>query len=176
MGRKKGGKYASLKHKIPRYEEIPEGNDGLIRLTKAKEAVIASLREGGRNFNSTELAKLYILARDEKKDLQEELKTVELRLTAITVLATQKFEEEEVNAIDTAYGRVGTKVTPYMNIKDKAAFRKWCIDNGMENELVLPWTTANALASRLLLEDGVVPDGMEPFLKTTLTLHGANDD
>ena len=121
--------------------------------------------------SSADLARLYTEARDEKDDLEEELKGVNGRIQAIQELLIESFEADDISAVRTANGYlVSTKYEPYASVKDKETFKKWVIDNGYENLLTLPWQTTNAISKTLLESGEAAPDGVEVYLKPGLRL------
>lgn len=54
---------------------------------------------------------------------------------------------------------------PYGQVKDKEAFRLWCIDNGYEKSLQLWPATMNAIAKERCVNGEPNPDGVEVFRK-----------
>lgn len=54
---------------------------------------------------------------------------------------------------------------PYGQVKDKEAFRLWCIANGYENQLQLWPATMNAIAKERCAAGERNPDGVETFRK-----------
>lgn len=54
---------------------------------------------------------------------------------------------------------------PYGQVKDKEAFRLWCIKNGYETQLQLWPATMNAIAKERRLNGDPDPDGVEVFRK-----------
>lgn len=132
---------------------------------------ILDIKEQYRSLSSTELATAYTKLRDEKDDLEEELKAQNAMIQAVTELIVDQFEKDEVTGVRTAEGYfVSTKYDPYASVKDKAAFVSWVKENGYEDMLTLPWQTTNSLTKALIEAGEAPPDGVEVFLKTGLRL------
>jgi len=121
--------------------------------------------------SSADLAKLYTELRDDKDDLEEELKGINGKIQALQELLIESFEADDLSAVRTTNGYlVSTKYDPYASVKDKEAFRHWVIENGYENLLTLPWQTTNAISKTLLESGEAAPDGVEVYLKPGLRL------
>ena len=119
----------------------------------------------------SELAKTYTVLRDEKDDLEDELKVINGKIQAIQELLIGRFEDEDISAIRTSNGYlVSSKFDPYASVKDKTALRKWAVANGYEELLTLPWQTTNSIAKTLLETGEAAPDGVEVYLKPGLRL------
>lgn len=61
----------------------------------------------------------------------------------------------------------GTKLQvlpePYGQVKDKEAFRQWCIANGYERQMHLWPSTMNSICKERLVEGEALPEGCEVF-------------
>ena len=148
---------------LPRYVET--GEEG-----KARQKVNAA-KDQYKLLTSTELAAEYTKFRDEKDDIEEELKTLNSKITAITELIIEKFEGDEISAVRTEAGYlVSTKYDPYASVKDKEAFIAWVKKEGYENLLTIQWQTMNSITKELLENGMAAPDGVEVFLKPGLRL------
>ena len=126
-------------------------------------------------FDALKLADSYIGLRRQKDRLEADEKALNLRIEACTQLlvASQDRGEE-------AWGKYGVKDNalrlengatirvhsePYGQVKDKEAFRLWCIANGYERQLQLWPSTMNALAKERRVNGDPDPDGVEVFRK-----------
>ena len=67
-------------------------------------------------------------------------------------------------------GSVSVQMEPHGKVTDKEAFRKWCIADGLENELQLWPSTMNAIVKKRVLEGLPEPDGVEAFSITKVIL------
>lgn len=124
-----------------------------------------------KDFTTSELAHEYTRLRDEKDDIEDELKALNAKLTAVTEMLTDRFESEELTSIGTANGyRVSSQVKPYASVKDKEAWLKWVHENGYDSNLSVPWQTMNSITTQLLEGGYAPPDGVEVYLKSTFRL------
>lgn len=112
------------------------------------------------------LALEYTLLRREKGRIEDELSGVNLRLEAVKQLMLVQFEQEGVKSVTLADGtNVRHQPEPHAVVKNPDVFRQWCIDNGLERSLQLPWAKTNAMTKEFLLRGETPPDGVEAFQK-----------
>lgn len=64
---------------------------------------------------------------------------------------------------------------PYGYVKDKDAFRDWCMANGYAGQLNLWPTTMSALVKERLLAGEAPPAGTDAFVKTKVVLASAKE-
>lgn len=109
---------------------------------------------------------VYKFLRDIKEELEAHESNVNLLLEAYGQLLDEQLEVECSTAVTLDNGfNVRVQKEPYTQIKDKEAFRKWCIENGYENEMQLYWQTANGICKERLLEGLPEPAGVELYSK-----------
>ena len=109
--------------------------------------------------------------RGEKTAAKESLDGINLRLTAYEQILTDQFEAAGITQVRLESGEtISTQIKPYARVADKQAFRQWCLANGLEEALVLPWTTTNALVTDRLVEGLPEPDGIDTYKQTTVVL------
>lgn len=123
-----------------------------------------------------ELAEAYIALRHEKKAVEKQLYDVNLRIEAHEQLLAESQERGgagwgeygvKENALRLSSGdTVRIQREPYGQVRDKEAFRLWCIANGYERQLQLWPTTMNAVCKERLMVGEPEPDGCETFAKT----------
>lgn len=112
--------------------------------------------------HATALARRYIVVRTQKDKLKDELSSVQLELTAIEQLLALQYEAEGVSSMNVeGLGTVRVTPEPKAKVADPDAFRQWCIENGYERALALPWSTTNAVLKQRLLEGLNEPAGVE---------------
>lgn len=128
-------------------------------------------RTGGRRWAS-EFAKAYQELRTLIDKIKEWQSNVQLLLDAYTELMIDQMEVEGMKAIRLTDGSsVTTYEEPYGQVKDKEAFRQWCITNGYGNQLQLWPATMNAMVKERLILGQPEPDGVEIFSKTVIRLN-----
>lgn len=165
MARKKSfqEKYGDLP-KIP-VVEVEDGSGG-----KHRDKV-NNFKDTLQSLSTTEIAQEYTKLRDTKDDIEEELKDVNSKLTAIVELLNDRFDEDGVDAIRTKTGYlISANPQPYASVKNKEAYLKWARENGYENLLTIMWQSTNSITKELLENGMAPPDGVEVFLKPGLRL------
>lgn len=152
------GKYTGVVEKLPKLP--PEDLKYQDEVNATKEIIEArtgaALAQGYRDVRA---------ALDELGDRERELN---LLLEAHKQLLEDAYENEGVDAIKLTDdgSTISTQVEPNAKIEDHATFRKWCVANGLENALALPWTTANAMVKELLVAGKPLPPGVKAYVRT----------
>jgi hypothetical protein len=133
----------------------------------------------------TSLAEEYISLRKAKDELYEHEKALNLRIEACTQMLITSQESQEDgwgkygvadNALRLPTGdTIRVKSEPSGVVKDKEAFRLWCIANGYETQLQLWPTTMNAIVKERCLEGEEPPAGTEIFRKDSLVFVAAKE-
>jgi len=120
---------------------------------------------------SPQLVAAYIDLRREKDALEEAERAVNLKLEALTQLIVLSFESHGVSSLTLDSGEtVRVQPEPYAQIEDRDLFRAWCMANGLERSLALPWTTANAITKERLLNGDTEPPGVRAYLRNKIVL------
>ena len=104
-------------------------------------------------------------AKDAVKEMASQLEIIE---EAYEQAGIEQFEVEGAKAIIVPEGTVKHEVEPYAQVEDKEKFRLWCIANGYERSLALPWPKTNSTTKELLHAGLPVPDGVKAFQKHKL--------
>jgi len=120
-------------------------------------------------------AQAYADMRAAKDELKKALSELEVKLVAITELMVDKFEANEHRRIYLDGGRlVSTYREPYAKIINKEEHRLWCIKQGLERSMTLPWSTTNSLMKKMLIAGDPTPDGVEIWAQPKVRL-GSED-
>lgn len=179
MAKQKPGKYD---HVVGGLAPLPPQDAG----KQAKVDEMKALLKAEGTTDALAVAKFYVRVRAEKARLERELKAIEVRIEAATqMLILSQDQGEEVwgkygvrsNALRLEDGttiRVEHQV--YGQVKDKEAFRLWCIKNGYEQLLQLWPTLMSALVKERAAAGEPYPDGCEAFRKDAVKLVGAKED
>jgi hypothetical protein len=124
------------------------------------------------------LAEVYITLRRMKERVQADLSAINLRIAAYEQLLDESQESHadgwgkygvKHNALRLPSGdTIRVQPEPYGQVKDKEAFRRWCIENGYEGQLQLWPTTMNAVVRERLVAGEPLPDGTEVFRDVTV--------
>lgn len=116
----------------------------------------------GKHYAS-HFARVYRDLRKLKKVFAEQEKVTDLLIDAYTQLMVDQYEAEGITSlsIDDDGSVVRIQYEPHAKVTDKDAHRLWAIKEGLENSLMLPWPTTNALTKAALLRGEPEPDGVE---------------
>jgi septal ring factor EnvC (AmiA/AmiB activator) len=121
--------------------------------------------------SQADLAKDLLALRAEKDRIREALSAINLRVGAVEQLIADSFEASGITQVRLDSGdTISTQIKPFARVADRAAFRAWCITNGLEDSLQLPWQSTNALVSDRLIDGLDEPDGIETYKQTTVVL------
>lgn len=119
----------------------------------------------------SDVAREYAKVRAERTHLEGLLSVVNERLAVVTLSLLPKFEEEDLSSVKLDTGQtISVQREPYASVTDKETYRTWCIENGHQNEMMLPWQTTNAMTKERLLQGEPEPDGVEAFVLEKLVL------
>jgi hypothetical protein len=154
---------------LPNGNDPPTDNDSLEALCVALESVFADLlwavtRACAGRTNAGSLTRGYLWTRRIEDALADMEKRKNLLLQAYKDLVVDYYEIEGSTSVKISEGE-GARLSyePHAVVKDRDAYRKWCLREGFGEQMMLPWQTTNAdLKDRL--EHGLPePDGVEAF-------------
>jgi hypothetical protein len=153
-------KYAKV---FSRLEKLPED--------PAYQQQVDALKESIVNRSSSALSHTYAKLRGKKKEIDEELKGINLQIEAVSQLLIDAYEADDITTLKLTTGQtVRTQPEPYPTIQDKEKFRLWCLNEGLEREMHLHSQTASSLVKEMLLEGNPEPEGVKAFIKTKVVL------
>jgi hypothetical protein len=160
------GKYASVIDSLPRilgtepaYQE---------KVQAVKDSIIGDFPY------ASDLAREYAGLRAEKARAEDVVSDINLRLEAVAQLLTDQYEAEGTSMLRLEDGQsVSVQYEPYAQVVDKEAFRLWCLAQGLERSMALPWQTTNSLTKTRLLEGEPEPDGITATARTKIVLRKA---
>jgi hypothetical protein len=169
MSKDKGGKYAAVLPGLPKFVEESSYQE---KVNQVKQTIT--------NRDAVALAQEYVEVREVKASLEEDLYLANMKIAALEQLLDDSQERQAAgwgdygvkdNALRLPSGAtIRVHREPYGQVKDKEAFRLWCIANGYERQLQLWPATMNALVKERLLVGEAEPDGCEAFAKTKVVL------
>jgi hypothetical protein len=151
------GKYAHIIDKLPRALGTEPAYQEKVNAVKAK------LREESprlSGWTAAELSMKYKQVRSQKEAAEAIVSDIQLELEAVCQMMENQYEAEGVTTIGGEGGSVALQKEPQARVVDKAKFRLWCIANGLEESLSLPWQTTNAITKEYLLAGQPEPDGV----------------
>lgn len=200
MAKPKGGKYAGVIGKLPKFPNVaPERADVIDALRNIilappaegeeilgadeRDALINSLQRDFRRLLELEKrttagkpwAASFTRAYVEMRDIDNLLKAwdsaVSLLLETYQALMCDQMENEGIKSMKLPSGQpVSTWEEPYATVEDREEYRQWCIKNGLERSMMLPWPTTNAMAKERLILGQEPQDGVKIWSKTKVRL------
>jgi hypothetical protein len=161
-------KYEDLVKTLPRWTPANEPS----RQEKL-DAVKAALKAHPEGTTVAGLAAVYHKYRREKEVLEKKEAEVNLYLDVVSELMAEEFEAQGVEALRTPTFKVSVYLDPYASVQDRDTFRQWCMKEGLERSLQLPWQTLNSLTRQRLLDGKPEPEGVTVYAKPKIRLEKA---
>jgi hypothetical protein len=116
--------------------------------------------------HASSIALTYAELRREAEAKAAELSDIKLRLAAAMLLMLEQYEVEGTTGLTLKNGdKIRWQPEPHLVVTDKETFRQWCLKNGLEREMVLPWGKANKMAKEMLLAGQPESEGAELFMR-----------
>lgn len=151
------GKYDKIVKTLP---GLPEDVKYQEKIDKAKESILTR--------NASALARTYAKWRVSKKEVEDQLKVINVTITACEQLMKDAFENEDLSSIKLATGEtVRMQPEPYAQVEDRDVFRQWCLDSQLERSLMLPWMTTNSLLKERLINGQEEMPGVKAWVRTS---------
>lgn len=125
--------------------------------------------KAGIRGTPAEIAMRYGDLRREMDIVKEQKTKLQAQLDAYSEKLVTAFEEQAMTSLKLASGAsVRIDVKPYPVMRDREAFRQWCIKKGLVKEMHLHSKTTESLVANLLLVGDPLPEGVEAFMKDTV--------
>ena len=162
-------KYAKVLAGLPKTfggGEDAESNQEKVETTKS--AIVADYAEehNGARPPASYLAREWADLRIAKDDLEDQLKAVNVQISAYTQLMIAQYEQEGIEKLHLDTGEAPrVQIEPYFSVEDPDAFRTWCIKNGYARLLTLPWNTRVTIGKELLLNGEPLPPGLKAWCR-----------
>lgn len=152
------GKYEKVLERLPKFKEEAKLQD---KIQETKRFILSKIPR-----HASALAAHYVQVRLLKKALDEKRKKLNIEEAAIIQLMDEQFDAEGTTSLTLSSGaNVRLQYEPYATVKDRELFRLWCIENGLERSLMLPWSTTNSTVKELLLAGEPEPPGIATYNK-----------
>jgi len=111
------------------------------------------------------IARTYAEVRREAEKKAAELSEIKLRLETIKLLMIEQYEVEGTTGLTLSGGdKIRWEPAPHLVMLNKEEFRLWCIEQGLERDMVLPWQKANSIAKEMKLAGRPEPPGAEVYM------------
>jgi hypothetical protein len=157
------GKYDHVIKNLPKLPPEPGPKQDRIDAAKAEFA----------GMSVKELTQAYLNLRDEADELNARVEKLDERVQATEQLIVEVYEAEGIHSLKMFGGAaVRTDPIPYASVADKQTYRQWCIQQGLEDQMVLPWPTTTSIVKERLLNGDPEPPGVTVFCKTTVVATG----
>ena len=115
---------------------------------------------------ASSISRTYAQVRRERDQITKDLSEANLRLAAVTMLMIAQLEAEGETGVSLTNGdTVRVQYEPHLIVTDKEEFRQWCLKEGLESQMVLPWGTANSLTKNMALEGEEHPPGADCYAR-----------
>jgi hypothetical protein len=142
--------------------------------TAVEDAFILLKRAVAGKLHASAFANAYAEVRHAMDIIASWKSSAQLLLDAYESLMIEQMEAEKLASLRLDSGAsVSTYSEPFGQVRDKEAFRQWCVANGYENQLQLWPSSMNAIAKERTLAGEAPPDGVEVFAKTMVRLNKA---
>jgi hypothetical protein len=105
---------------------------------------------------TADLAREYRRLRSHEELVSAAVSRLALLKEAMTQMIDLAYEAAGITSLKLDDGRsVSSQPEPIGSVEDREAFRQWCLENGLEQSLALPWQTMTAIVKEKLLEGHV---------------------
>ena len=112
------------------------------------------------------------------KDHHElEVKKANTAIEALSQIFVDRFEEEGITSMKFKSGnQLILMDTPYPFVENDEMFLAWIKKHKLTSMLRMNYQTMAAMVKTILLEGKVLPDGINVFMKTTITRRGGKEN
>ena len=112
-----------------------------------------------------------LIARLGKEGIEDLLSECNLRITAVEQMLVDAYETEGVTSLKLEEGgSLAVQVEPYAQVQDRDVYRRWCVEQGLENLMTVPWATTSKLTKDRLLNGEPEPPGVKAYAKMKIVL------
>lgn len=166
------GKYTHLRHKVPAYDQSEEAKGMEAWYGKVNAWRLEFLgTTDGEHANPAFLAAEYAKRDRLKKDLEEQISSLNIELEALSKLGVECMETGGMEKIDLSIGgKVGIKDTPYTSVNDRKKIFEWIKKNKMTEILTVNYQTLSGMNNERLLAGKALIPGTKIFMKTKLSV------
>lgn len=167
-------KYASLKTKLPAFEEESSYQQ---KIDEEKKLILA-YAENAEDVNVAFLAARLEQAKQNKDEIEERLYGVNVQIEALSQLLITAMDNQSLEKVSLSSGAtVYLNYAPYPSVEDREKLFAWIKKQRMVKLLTVNHQTLKGLVNELLANGKSVPPGVNVFLKTSARLlRGRNGD
>ena len=121
-------------------------------------------------FTPKAILKLYVKQRKVRNKAKDNLGQANLELEAISQLLIEQFEAEGIESKKLETGEsLSVHPEPYPVINNNEVFRLWCVKEGLERLMKLPWQSTSAIVKERLLNGEAEPPGVTTYSKQKIS-------
>lgn len=159
------GKWSNLKGDLPRLQVDDQNWQSKVNFRKT------SFNDAeGRTLGLGALGAAFNKVRAEKDELNDQLGDVNISLEALSQLLIDGLEATGLTSIRLEDGSTLTiKDEPYSKVTDREKYVDWVRAQGLDTLLQVNFMSTNALVKERLENGEEAPDGVEVFMKTSIT-------
>lgn len=179
------GKYAHVIAKLPRFLGTEPGHQQ--KIDAVKEAMV---NDPSFKRTAISLGRMYANLRALRDPLKQMESQLQVQIDAVDQLKTEQFEAEGTNSVNIEVEMISDEAIekfldelrevikksrlnrpqvenvriqfePYAQVVDKEAFRKWCLTQGLEAQMSLPWSVTNSLVKAMVENGDPEPPGVK---------------
>lgn len=162
-------KWAAVCADLPRDKAWDEEDPSFQEKVDAEKAEL--IKEFGDQISSAHVAKKFVELRAIKDQIKKQLKDANARATAVQQLLVDIYERDGNLSVTLEDGSaVDWTVEPIARVVVRDEFRRWCLENGYENQMTLPHQTMNAIVKDLLEVGQPNPPGTAVFVRDKISV------
>lgn len=159
-------KWSKLKDKVPPFEIPPEW---AAKIDEAKATYIG--------LNTAELAREFVLHRNVKKNLENQVKLENTEMEALSQLLVSELEGTAMAKVTLLTGEtIYVNSEPYATVEDKPKMMAWLKKSKLQSLLSLNYQTMSGLVKEYLAAGKEPPPGIKVYLKTSARVRGGNNE
>lgn len=160
-------KWTQFRRKLERLLPGASGDD---EYQKKIRQTVDYYTKGKAPKTLSQLGKIYVELRGKKRDLEADVKYLNLRMEALSRVLLTRLEDDGITSFKTpADVTLFIRDEPYAAIEDRSKILRWIKENDHTELLGIQWQTLNALMKEYLLAGKKIPPGVKLFLKSNIS-------
>lgn len=160
-------KWMQFRSKLTRLLPGAGGDD---EYQKKIQKTIDYYTKGKKPKTLSQLGAIFVELRSKKRDLEADVKYLNLRMEALSQVLLARFEDDGITSFKTpSEVTLFIRDEPYASIEDRAQIFAWIKKYKHVELLGIQWQTLNALMKEYLLAGKKIPPGVKLFLKSNIS-------
>lgn len=158
------GKWTAYKNKLDPFQQEPAYQDKVNEAKSAFQAMTAS-----------ELGRAFSITRNEKRELEAQVKVYSVELEALSQLLVEHLEANKLSKIGLDSGEcIFIASEPYAQVEDREKCMAWIETKGLQALLTPHWRSLNALIKEQLINGEPIMSGVKVYFKVAARITGGN--